>query len=226
LLFLFFLHVNQLLIFQLLRGLEHLHAHGIIHRDLKPHNILVQRDSLALAIADMGMSRPADAAARPLTEQRCTPLYRAPEVFLGADQYHTPVDIWAAGCVFAEMFLLEPLFNYSDEFGIVRRIFGMRGSPTAQSWPGHEALPLAAPFKRLVGMHPPECLSELFPRLDPLGLDLLERLLTLDPAQRITARAAVSHPYFAEFDVEEELAACKQASDLEASKARDAYPRY
>nr|CAH7723022.1 unnamed protein product [Callosobruchus chinensis] len=88
-------------LYQLLRGLEHLHKHGLFHRDVKPENILIKFPEI-IKLADLGsvrgiFSRP------PYTEYISTRWYRSPECLLTVGHYGSKMDVWAAGCVFYEM---------------------------------------------------------------------------------------------------------------------------
>jgi serine/threonine protein kinase len=101
--------------YQLLRGLRFAHSYEIIHRDLKPANLLVTKNC-DLVISDFGLARqmPQDEA-RTMTEHVVTRWYRAPELMLSADGHYTKsVDVWAAGCVFAELLGRAPLFAGKD----------------------------------------------------------------------------------------------------------------
>ena len=90
-----------------------MHKHGFFHRDLKPENMLTT-DNGILKIIDFGLAR--EVRSRPpYTEYVSTRWYRAPEILLRATNYNSPVDIFALGCIIAELFLMKPLFNGSSE---------------------------------------------------------------------------------------------------------------
>ncbi|KAK0138264.1 Mitogen-activated protein kinase 8B [Merluccius polli] len=99
------------LLYQMLCGIKHLHAAGIIHRDLKPSNIVVKSDC-TLKILDFGLARTA-ATGLLMTPYVVTRYYRAPEVILGMG-YQANVDIWAVGCIMAEMVRHKILFPGRD----------------------------------------------------------------------------------------------------------------
>lgn len=95
---------------QLLSGVSYIHQAGVIHRDLKPQNLLVSSENL-LKIADFGLAFQANL---PLGQRRhgvTTLWYRAPEVILEDPNYDYAVDIWAVGCIMAEIIRPEPFFN-------------------------------------------------------------------------------------------------------------------
>lgn len=77
----------------------------------------------------------------PYRAQVVTLLYRAPELLLGAPLYSTPVDVWSAGCILAELATGQPLFRGDSEIGQLLAIFRLLGTPTEGSWPGVCGLP-------------------------------------------------------------------------------------
>ncbi|KTF82695.1 hypothetical protein cypCar_00050504, partial [Cyprinus carpio] len=89
---------------QLLSGLDFLHTNTVIHRDLKPDNVLVSSRG-EVKIADFGLARIYTYHIA-LTPCVVTLWYRAPEVLLQSS-YMSSVDMWSAGCIFAELFLLR-----------------------------------------------------------------------------------------------------------------------
>nr|CAD7453300.1 unnamed protein product [Timema tahoe] len=122
------------LVFQILSGVDFLHSHRIIHRDLKPQNILVTNTGI-VKLADFGLAKTYDFEMR-LTSVVVTLWYRAPEVLLG-QPYATSVDIWACGCIMAELFRRAPLFNGSSEGDQLDKIFqpATRGETTGTMVP-------------------------------------------------------------------------------------------
>jgi serine/threonine protein kinase len=66
--------------------------------------------------------------------------YRAPEILLGAPDYSTPVDVWSAGCIFAELVTKKPLFNGENEMDTIKRIFRLLGTPSEENWAGFSQL--------------------------------------------------------------------------------------
>jgi cyclin-dependent kinase 2 len=111
------------MLYQVLSGTEACHAHRIVHRDLKPQNILFDRTSGVLKLADFGLARTYAVPLRPYTHEVVTLWYRAPEILLGQATYSTAVDIWSAGCIFAEMASGEPMFQGDSE---IDQIFKVR----------------------------------------------------------------------------------------------------
>eukprot|EP00771_Trimastix_marina_P003872 gnl/Trimastix_PCT/584.p1 GENE.gnl/Trimastix_PCT/584~~gnl/Trimastix_PCT/584.p1 ORF type:complete len:322 (-),score=93.93 gnl/Trimastix_PCT/584:77-970(-) len=179
-------------LYQLLAGVAYCHQHRVLHRDLKPQNLLINRD-MQLKLADFGLARAFGIPVRSFTHEVVTLWYRAPDVLLGSRKYSTPVDIWSVGCIFAEMCNGRPLFPGSSEKDEMHRIFKILGTPSPQTWPGIAELP---EYKTDFPQYPPRHFTSVVPSLDPVGIDLLTRMLQYDPQNRITARHAMQHPYF------------------------------
>lgn len=180
--------------YQLLSGLDWCHRNRVLHRDLKPQNLLVDRAQLRLKIADFGLARVFGVPMRVYTHEVVTLWYRAPEILLGQAVYHSSVDIWSVGCIFAEMVCRVPLFPGDSEIDQLFKVFRVLGTPCESMWPGVSALP---DFKDTFPKWPTRPLREVVPMLEPAGLDLLQRMLQYVPGQRISAQDALRHPYFA-----------------------------
>ncbi|KAF2068255.1 hypothetical protein CYY_010420 [Polysphondylium violaceum] len=178
--------------YQLLKGVAFCHDHRVLHRDLKPQNLLINRKG-ELKLADFGLARAFGIPVRTYSHEVVTLWYRAPDVLMGSRKYSTPIDIWSAGCIFAEMASGRPLFPGSGTSDQLFRIFKILGTPTEESWPSITELPEYKPDFPVHQSHP---LSSIVQGLDEKGLALLSRMLQYDPNQRITAAAALKHPYF------------------------------
>ncbi|CAK9211669.1 unnamed protein product [Sphagnum troendelagicum] len=88
-------HIIKSFMYQLCKGVAHLHSHGVLHSDLKPENLLVDREKGLLKIADLGLGRAFTVPLKSYTHEILTLCYRAPEVLLGSTHYATPLDIWS-----------------------------------------------------------------------------------------------------------------------------------
>lgn len=73
--------------------------------------------------------------------------YRAPELLLGAKEYSWEIDMWAVGCIFAEMLCKEPLMKAQTELQMIDQIFKMLGTPNDDVWPGFSELPFVKKMK-------------------------------------------------------------------------------
>jgi cyclin-dependent kinase 8/11 len=206
------------LTYQILEGINHLHTNWIIHRDLKPSNILVTgvdkppNERGCVKIADFGLARLFQSPLRPMSDVDAvvvTIWYRAPELLLGAKHYTKAIDLWAIGCIFAELITSKPLFQgvEKDRKGDDRnpfqadqvdKIFRVLGKPSPKIWPGVAELPNWTEAQNW--QEYPRMLHKKIPELpaDSAGYDLLSRLLDYNPVTRITASEALAHPFFTE----------------------------
>lgn len=182
-------------LYQMLQGIAYCHSHRVLHRDLKPQNLLLDRQNNSLKLADFGLARAFGIPVRAYTHEVVTLWYRAPEILLGAKHYSTPVDVWSLGCIFAEMINMKPLFPGDSEIDELFKIFRVLGTPHEGTWPGVSQF---ADFKDTFPKWDRLPWRDMVPSLEPLGLDLLSQMLRYEPQKRITARAAVKHPYFSD----------------------------
>ncbi|ORM40669.1 Cyclin-dependent kinase G-2 [Babesia sp. Xinjiang] len=198
----FTLSERKCLIYQLLLGVEYLHAHWVLHRDLKTTNILYNNRGV-LKICDFGMARKFGHPIKTYTQNVVTHWYRAPELFLGQEKYTEAVDIWSVGCIFAEIISGKPLFMGTTDAGTLDKIFRCCGSPTKETWPGYNELPLVKDRRFPLSHHKPnfhayfkkEMTTNDGCYMTESGIDLLMKMLTLDPTKRISAKDALNHPY-------------------------------
>jgi len=181
-------------IYQTVTGLAYMHKHGFFHRDLKPENLLVQKD--IVKIADFGLAR--EIRSRPpYTDYVSTRWYRAPEILLKSVNYNSPVDIFALGCIMAELYMLGPLFNGTSETDQIYKVCSVLGTPSVNSWSeGHR---LAAQMGFTFPQFSPVPLSNIIPNASTEALQLMSEMLKYDPSKRPTAQQVLQHPYFANF---------------------------
>ncbi|CAL9186347.1 unnamed protein product [Musa hybrid cultivar] len=177
---------------QILRGIAYCHSHRVLHRDLKPQNLLIEKRTNTLKLADFGLARAFGIPIRTFTQEVVTLWYRAPEILLGCHQYSTPIDVWSVGCIFAEMVNQKPLFPGESEIDQLRTIFRVLGTPNEETWPGVTSFP---DFKSSFTIWRRRDLATVVPTLEPAGIDLLSKMLCWEPGKRIHAREALQHEY-------------------------------
>ena len=187
------------MMYQLLKGVEHLHSHKILHRDLKPQNILVDDNGWIVKLADFGLSRVYSIPIRPYTKEVLTLWYRSPEMMLGINNYAIGLDIWSIGCIFAELYLGKPLFMGDSEIDLLFKVMQVYGTFNELTLPGYKAFPyFDQDFPYWQGMGLKNYLKQrhgVIP-IDDVAYDLMEKMLAIDPCKRITCKEALNHPYF------------------------------
>jgi serine/threonine protein kinase len=131
------------LLFQLLDGLAFLHSHNVAHRDLKPSNVLVDAKG-DVQLCDMGLARFVRPREPNLTMAVVTLMYRGPEIHLGYREYDTSLDMWAVGCIAAELLIKQPLFPATEDPEHLQVVCEVMGAPTNDVLPNVLALRPAA----------------------------------------------------------------------------------
>lgn len=208
------------LIWQVLNGVTFLHKNWIFHRDLKPANIMVSSDGV-VKIGDLGLARKFNNPLQSLytgDKVVVTIWYRAPELLFGSRYYTPAIDLWAVGCILAELISLRPIFKGEEakidlgnkksipfQKSQLQKIFEILGTPSPEVWPTIQKYPDFFAFKQ----HFCQNSSTLYsPNLENwykvVGgknkecLSLIKDLFQYDPTLRISADDALVHPYFLE----------------------------
>nr|XP_043606370.1 probable serine/threonine-protein kinase At1g54610 [Erigeron canadensis] len=178
---------------QLLSGLEHCHNRHVLHRDIKGSNLLLDNEG-GLKIADFGLASFFDPNHKqPMTSRVVTLWYRPPELLLGATDYGVGVDLWSAGCILAELLAGKPIMPGRTEVEQLHKIFKLCGSPSEEYWKKSK-LPHATIFKPQQSYR--RCIKETFKDFPPSAFPTINTLLAIDPAERLTATAALRSEFF------------------------------
>ena len=183
-------------LYQILLAIKYCHSKRILHRDLKPQNLLIDKNGI-IKVGDFGLARAFGIPIKTLTHEILTLWYRAPEILLGQREYSTPIDIWSIGLIFYEMAHRKPLFAGDCEIDQIFKIFQMYGTPTEKTWPGITKLP---EFKLNFPQFKGKGIQSYNTLIDHVGVDLLEKMIQLDPCKRISAKQALNHPFFDDLD--------------------------
>uniref|UniRef100_A0A3P8RQQ0 non-specific serine/threonine protein kinase n=1 Tax=Amphiprion percula TaxID=161767 RepID=A0A3P8RQQ0_AMPPE len=178
--------------FQILQGLSFIHKHGFFHRDMKPENLLCMGPEL-VKIADFGLAREIRSKP-PYTDYVSTRWYRAPEVLLRSSTYSSPIDLWAVGCIMAELYTLRPLFPGNSEVDEIFKICQVLGTVKKTDWP--EGYQLASAMNFRFPQCVPTHLKTLIPNASNEAIALMRDMLQWDPKKRPTAVQALRYPYF------------------------------
>ena len=198
------------IILQLTKGLKYLHSRNYIHRDLKPENILlvlnkydlsdiskndIYDSDIKVKIADFGTAKKIPTKnALTITEYVCTRWYRSPECVLRTDYYNETSDIWALGCIMAELYKLGPIFPGENEFDQINQIFKILGTPTKMKWPwGYSQ---AESFGIIFPVYYKKDLKIILGYIGKEGVNLLNDIFQFEPTKRPSCYQLLNHPYF------------------------------
>ncbi|KAJ4486394.1 CMGC/MAPK protein kinase [Lentinula aciculospora] len=195
-------------IYQTLRALKTIHGANIVHRDIKPANLLVN-DNCDLKVCDFGFARSMSTcetvgkdsrhdAPGIMTEYVATRWYRAPENMLSNKTYTKAIDIWAVGCILAELLSGRPLFPGRDYAHQVDLILDILGSPSAEEFSSITSR-RAREYVRSLPFQRCKPFKALFPNAHEDAIDFLNKTLTFDPKKRMTVDEALEHPYLASY---------------------------
>lgn len=226
------------IMFQLLNGCQYLHANWVLHRDLKPANIMVSSAG-EVKIGDLGLARLFNKPLHSLfsgDKVVVTIWYRAPELLLGSKHYTPAIDMWAIGCIFAELLSLRPIFKGEEakmdskktvpfQRNQMQKIVDIMGLPTKEKWPHLVSMPeynqlstlsasghakagyssLEKWYYQTINSAPTSNSSHggsgvSNQSLGQEGYKLLSSLLEYDPEKRLSAQAALTHPFFSSGD--------------------------
>jgi len=190
--------------FQVVRAIDFCHANNVIHRDVKPENILISKDSV-VKLCDFGFARTLGPAGAEYTDYVATRWYRAPELLVGDVEYGPPVDVWAIGCVVAEMMTGRPLWPGTSDIDQLYRIVQNLGSLTSRFQDTFSNNTYFAGLK--VPSQEGIQTKDLERRFDSKGktknvcertrqIKFLQDTLQIDPAQRITCQNLKDHVFF------------------------------
>jgi len=186
-------HIKSYMIMTL-QGLEYLHSLWILHRDLKPNNLLIDKNGI-LKIGDFGLAKSFGSPSREYTHQVVTRWYRCPELLYGSRLYGVGVDMWAVGCILAELLLRVPFLPGDSDLDQLSKIFETLGTPTEEMWPGMTSLPDYINFKDFPGIPLSECFSAAQDDL----LAVISGLLTYNPVTRLSATKTLQLPFFGNY---------------------------
>lgn len=154
--------------------------------------------------SDFGLSRNlSKEKGEDLTEYVVTRFYRAPEIMLSSHEYSKAVDMWSLGCSFAEILNGKVLFPGNHYIEQVNLIISARGTPDSGA---RKNITNEFALKYIESLPPKDKvpLAEMFPGIAAQPLDLLDKMLDLNPESRIKVEEALSHPFLESMHDEED----------------------
>uniref|UniRef100_A0A8C1FUF3 Cyclin dependent kinase 10 n=1 Tax=Cyprinus carpio carpio TaxID=630221 RepID=A0A8C1FUF3_CYPCA len=185
------------IVLQLLKGLAYLHHNFILHRSECVHSgLFCSLKHCHVLNSDFGLARVYGIPLQPMTPRVVTLWYRAPELLLGTKTQTTALDMWAVGCIFAELLAHKPLLPGASEIQQLDLIVQLLGTPNESIWPGFSRLPLVGQYS--LRKQPYNNLKNKFTWLSEAGLRLLNLLFMYNPQRRATAKDCLDSSYFKE----------------------------
>jgi mitogen-activated protein kinase 15 len=194
---------KQFIVYQCLKALKYCHTGDLVHRDLKPSNLLLNEECLC-KVADFGLARSLAAmkkgeeSASVLTDYVATRWYRAPEILLGSTSYTKAVDMWALGCIIAEMFVGKPLVPGSSTMNQLEKIIEICGKPSDEDVTAINSSFAATMLNSLPAVEKKD-MRVLMKDAPPEAVDMVVKLLDFNPERRLDIDASLKHPYMATF---------------------------
>jgi glycogen synthase kinase 3 beta len=179
----------------MVRALAYMHSHGVLHRDIKPQNILIDPSTNKINICDFGSAKKFNGEELNVS-YICSRYYRAPELIFGNTDYDSSIDIWALGCLIAEMFIGKPIFQGENTVDQLLQIIKILGTPDAEQLSflnknntmNCYQFPPVKPFT----------ISKLLANKPKEIVNLLQKIFTYEPHKRLNALEIMAHPFFDE----------------------------
>jgi mitogen-activated protein kinase 15 len=193
---------QRYILYQVVKSILYMHSGQLLHRDLKPSNVLLNADC-RVKICDLGLARSVhdistNSKEAVLTDYVATRWYRAPEILLGSGKYNKSVDVWAIGCILAEMLGGRPLFQGESTLDQLLKICEVLGRPSEADVASVRSK-FAASMLDSVRPKRYRPVEQLFPNAPSDALDLLAKLLCFSPDRRPSCEEILRHPYLAAF---------------------------
>lgn len=181
----------KLFSYQILCGLRYLHSKSLVHRDLKPQNIIIDPDTGCLQICDFGNAKRARENEKSTTYIGSRH-YRAPELILNKEEYGCPIDIWAAGCVIAQLIYGKPIFPGTNTLSQMDKIIAIIGKPTYEDLTSYNLTSSV-----ILSSKQQTSLEEVLPDdTEKSCFDLLHGMFAYKEANRWTAQQCLLSPWF------------------------------
>jgi len=183
---------TKLFIYQLARSLNYLHSFKYCHRDIKPQNLLVDREHGILKLADFGSAKQLLSGEKSIP-YICSRYYRAPELIFGSKYYSPSIDIWSLGCVLGELLIGRVLFAGQSSVEQLVEIIQVLGTP---SKPEINAMNSSYEYFEFPIVQKVSWEQVLKSAASPSAVDLMNKILTYNPATRLSPLEICAHSFF------------------------------
>ncbi len=187
---------------ELLKALDFCHSQGVMHRDVKPHNVMIDHSNRELRLIDWGLAEFYHPG-KEYNVRVASRYFKGPELLVDLQDYDYSLDMWSLGCMFAGMiFRKEPFFAGHDNYDQLVRIAKVLGTDELYAYLNKYRIELDPNFENLIGRHSRKpwnkyVTAENQHMVSTEAIDFLDKLLRYDHQERITAKEAQSHPFFA-----------------------------
>ncbi|KAK7203464.1 casein kinase II subunit alpha [Myxozyma melibiosi] len=189
-------------IYELLKALDFCHSKGIMHRDVKPHNVMIDHEKKQLRLIDWGLAEFYHAG-QEYNVRVASRYYKGPELLVDFREYDYSLDMWSLGAMYAAMiFKKDPFFHGSSNTDQLVKIARVLGTDSLNEYLEKYDIELDAQYDKMIGRFPRRpwqrfVTSENQKYISPEALDFLDHLLRYDHQERLTAKEAMAHDYFA-----------------------------
>ncbi|PNS18025.1 Casein kinase II subunit alpha [Sphaceloma murrayae] len=212
-------------IYELLKALDFCHSKGIMHRDVKPHNVMIDHEKRKLRLIDWGLAEFYHAGTE-YNVRVASRYFKGPELLVDFQEYDYSLDMWSLGAMFASMiFRKEPFFHGNSNSDQLVKIAKVLGTEDLFDYIDKYEIELDPQYDDILGRFPKKSWhsfvnSENQRFVSNDAIDFLDKLLRYDHQERLTAKEAMAHPYFA--PVREKQVKAPRASSSAAADPAEA----
>ncbi|RDW87527.1 casein kinase II [Coleophoma crateriformis] len=189
-------------IYELLKALDFCHSKGIMHRDVKPHNVMIDHEKRKLRLIDWGLAEFYHQGTE-YNVRVASRYFKGPELLVDFQEYDYSLDMWSLGAMFASMiFRKEPFFHGNSNSDQLVKIAKVLGTEDLFDYLDKYEIELDAQYDDILGRFPKKnwhsfVNSENQRFVTNEAIDFLDKLLRYDHQERLTAKEAMAHPFFA-----------------------------